>query len=53
MQGCGFGLQTLQFGINNPPHGKHVFNHPQAERESKIEPNRVGDHLDGETMTKV
>ena len=38
---------------DNPPHGQHVFNHPQAERETKIEPNRVGDHLGGETMTTV
>ena len=38
---------------DNPPHGQHVFNHPQAERETKIKPNRVGDHLGGETMTTV
>ena len=38
---------------DNPPHGQHVFNHPQADRETKIEPNRVGDHLGGETMTTV
>ena len=33
--------------------GQKIFDHPQAERETEIEPNRMGDDLRGKAMTTI
>ena len=33
--------------------GEHLLNHPQAQRKTIIQPNRVGDHFRGKTMTTI
>ncbi len=33
--------------------GQKIFDHSQAERETEIEPNRMGDDLSGKAMTTI
>ena len=38
---------------DNTAGGQQIFDHSQAERESEIEPNHMGDDLSGKTMTPI
>jgi hypothetical protein len=35
---------------DDPARGQHFLDHPQAQREPKIQPNRIADHLGREAM---
>jgi hypothetical protein len=38
---------------DDPARGQHFLDHPQAQREPKIEPNRIADHLGREAMAAI